>query len=130
MECGKRGCKVGYQQARSFAVGWSASATALQWISAGFAVESSVETGTSHECDGDPHDYMAIWKKVGQTAYTVQNADYNRCTGIKLRGSPFVIWSPNANNRGTYFYCVYGRQYVRWIGDRWLDTTPTPGGPP
>ncbi len=75
--------------------------------------------------------YFAVWKKVGQTAYTVQNADVNQCTGQHPRGPPFTMWSPNANGRGIYFYCVYGHQYVRWLGDRWLDTSPnTPGGPP
>ena len=39
------------------------------------------------------------------------------------------MWSPNSNNRGSYVCCVVGRQYVRWIGDQWLDTTPTPVGP-
>ncbi|KXX80396.1 hypothetical protein MMYC01_204597 [Madurella mycetomatis] len=130
MDCGQRACSVGYTQARSFTIGWTASATAWQWLNGGFAVEMSAETGTSYECHGQAHDYLAIWKKVGQTAYTVQNANYNVCTGLRRRGSPFVMWSPNANNRGTFFYCVYGRQYVRWIGDRWLDTTPVPGGPP
>jgi hypothetical protein len=130
MECQQRDCSIGHEQARSFTIGWSASATAAQWISGGFAVEWSVQTGNTYQCNGAPYDYFAIWKKVGQTAYTVQNADYNRCTGLSPHGSRFVIWSPNANDRGTNYYCVYGRQYVRWMGDRYIDETPIPGGPP
>ena len=80
-------------------------------------------------CHGQANDYLAVWKKVGQTAYTVRNADYNVCSGTHPTGGQFIIWSPNSHNRGTYYYCVYGRQYVRWLGDRWLDTTPIPGGP-
>ncbi|GAB1310988.1 Ubiquitin 3 binding protein But2 C-terminal domain-containing protein [Madurella fahalii] len=129
MDYGPGSCTVGHSQARSFAIDWSASATAWQWLNGGFAVERSVETGKSYECHGNPHDYLALWKKVGQTAYTVQNAMYNVCTGLHPRGSPFVMWSPNAKHRGSHFYCVYSRQYVRWMGYRWIDTTPVPGGP-
>jgi hypothetical protein len=130
MDCGPRACTVGYAQSRSFTIGWSASIAAVQWINGGFSVESSIETGNSFECHGEAYDYLAVWKKVGQTAYTVQNGNLNPCTGLHPYGPKFVMWSPNAGNRGHYYYCVYSRQYVRWIGDSWLDTTPTPGGPP
>ncbi|KAK3368527.1 hypothetical protein B0H63DRAFT_515115 [Podospora didyma] len=39
------GCEVRYQQLTSFTISWSASAEAYSCISAGFAVEQSVETG-------------------------------------------------------------------------------------
>ncbi|KAK4119692.1 hypothetical protein N657DRAFT_603964 [Parathielavia appendiculata] len=131
MQCGQSSCEVGYSQARSFTVGWTASLSAAQWISGGFSVESTIETGNQHVCHGQAHEYFAIWKNQAQTAYTVQNALYNACTGMHPSGSHFVMWSPNRDNRGGNYYCVYGRQYVRWIGDRWLDTAPhTPGGPP
>jgi hypothetical protein len=130
MDCGQLQCTVGFHQSTSFTIGFSASATAWEWLSGGFDVEVSIETGNDYSCTGQPGDYLAVWKKVGQTAYTVQNANLNQCAGTRPSGSPFVMWSPNGHDRGIYFYCVKGRDYVRWKGDRWLDTTPTPGGPP
>ena len=130
MDCGDATCSIGYSSITSFSIGWSASATAFGWISGGFAVEKSVETGQQYNCEKPPGSYLAVWKKVGQTAYTVQNADVNQCTGSHPRGNPYVMWSPNANNRGIWFYCVTGHEYVRWLGDQWLDTDPgMPGGP-
>lgn len=180
MQCGQSSCEIGHSQARSYTIGWTASLSATQWISGGFAVESTIETGNQYVCHGQAHEYFAIWKNQAQTAYTVQNAVYNACTGMRPSGSHFVMCeqqfslfldclypflavsgavllqdcvfapetlqftpeiespqltllagSPNRDNRGGNYYCVYGRQYVRWIGDRWLDTAPhTPGGPP
>ncbi|KAK0745566.1 hypothetical protein B0T18DRAFT_428697 [Schizothecium vesticola] len=98
----------------SFYVLW-----ARGWITGGFAVELSVETGSTYNCEG---------KEGEKTAYTVRNADYNRCTGISDRGGPYVMWSPNSNDRGSEFYCVHGAQYCRNKGDRWLDTNGRAGG--
>ncbi|KAK4182911.1 hypothetical protein QBC35DRAFT_395003, partial [Podospora australis] len=98
--------------------------------SGGFAVEMSIETGNNYECQGQASDYFAVWKNQAQTAYTVRNYNFNQCTGTSW-SSPCVMCSPNAGNRGGYYYCVYGRQYVRHKGDRWLDTSDSrPGGPP
>jgi len=130
MDCGDATCSIGYAMITSFTIGWSAAASAAGWISGGFAVEQSVETGQQYNCEKPPGSYHAVWKKVGQTAYTVENADFNQCSGPRPYGRPFVMWSPNANNKGIWFYCVTGREYVRWLGDRWLDTDPgMPGGP-
>ncbi|GJC84066.1 hypothetical protein ColLi_06904 [Colletotrichum liriopes] len=131
LSCGSRdGCQITYTTTRSFSIGWTASATAWQWLSGGFAVEMSIETGNSYSCPGSANDYFAVWIKQAQTAYTVRNRLRISCAPIQDSGGNYVIWSPNRGNRGGYPYCVYGRQYVRWIGDRWLDTTPIPGGPP
>ncbi|KAG7284445.1 hypothetical protein NEMBOFW57_010818 [Staphylotrichum longicolle] len=111
MECGNGECEVGSFQSRSFTIGWTASATAYSWISAGFAVEMSIETGNSYNCHGNAYEWVAVWKKIGQTAYTVQNYDLNPCTGSRANGPPFVMWSPNAYERGTYYYCVRGKEY-------------------
>lgn len=130
MECGSRdGCEIARFSSRSYSIGWSASATAWSWLSAGFAVEASIETGNNYACPGNAHDYFAVWKLQAQTAYTVVNRQYS-CAGGRDIGNSYVMWSPNRDNRGGKYYCVYGRQYVRWMGDRWLDTTPIPGGPP
>lgn len=123
-------CRVGHSESSSYTVGWHASAEAFGWISAGFAVEQSIETGNDYDCDGSPGDYLAVWKNQAQTAYTVQNTEYNVCTGTRYVGNQYVMWSPNNDNRGGYYYCVYGRDYVRNKGDQWLDTSPDhPGGP-
>ncbi|KAH7263769.1 hypothetical protein BKA59DRAFT_449962 [Fusarium tricinctum] len=133
MECGGgagRQCVAGRTESRSFSIGWSANA-AVSWISAGFSVIQTIETGNSYECWGNPGDFFAVWKKQGQTAYTVQQGIYNPCTSSWLPvGGHIIIWSPNDQNRRGNYYCVYGRQYVRNIGDRWLDTSAgEPGGP-
>ncbi|TDZ74410.1 hypothetical protein CTRI78_v000745 [Colletotrichum trifolii] len=132
MQCGGRdGCEVNWATSRSFSIGWSASATAWQWLNGGFAVEMSIETGNSYTCPGNANDYFALWKSQAQTAYTVRNRLRTSCGPIQDSGGNYVMWSPNSNNRGGYYYCVYGRQYVRYLGDRWLDTSPNrPGGPP
>ncbi|KAH7308430.1 hypothetical protein B0I35DRAFT_491514 [Stachybotrys elegans] len=132
MQCGSRdGCEVNWATSRSITIGWSASATAWQWLNGGFAVDMSIDTGNSYTCPGRANDYFALWKNQAQTAYTVRNRLRVSCGLIQDVGGNYVMWSPNKNNRGGYYYCVYGRQYVRWLGDRWLDTSPNrPGGPP
>ncbi|RMJ01442.1 hypothetical protein CDV36_015814 [Fusarium kuroshium] len=131
MECpGHIGCSTYHTTSRSYSIGWTANA-AVSWISAGFDVVTTIETGNSYVCNGNPNEFFAVWKKQGQTAYTVQKGIWNSCTNAWLPvGGNIIIWSPNANNRRGYYYCVYGRNYVRAMGDRWLDTSPnTPGGP-
>lgn len=130
MECGYLGCTIASSSVRSYSIGWTANLSPVQWISGGFAVQATIETGNEYSCPGGPYDYLAVWKKIGQTAYTIQNALFNACTGTRPNGASFVMWSPNQNNRGGNFYCVYSRQYVRAIGDRYTDTSPQwPGGP-
>jgi hypothetical protein len=43
--------------------------------------------------------------------------------------SPFVLWSPNINNVGGNYYCVYGRRYCRGISAGWLDKSGRVGWP-
>lgn len=131
MQCpGHVGCSTYHTTSRSFSIGWSANA-AVGWISGGFDVVKTIETGNSYVCEGVPNDFFAVWKKQGQTAYTVKKGSFNACTNTWLpSGGNIIIWSPNSNNRRGNYYCVYGRNYVRAMGDRWLDTSPnTPGGP-
>ncbi|UPK92245.1 hypothetical protein LCI18_003180 [Fusarium solani-melongenae] len=131
MQCpGHIGCSTYHTTSRSYSIGWTANA-ATSWISAGFDVVTTIETGNSYVCNGNANDFFAVWKNQGQTAYTVQNGVYNSCTNSWLSvGGHIIVWSPNANNRRGFYYCVYGRNYVRAMGDRWLDTSPnTPGGP-
>lgn len=71
---------------------------------------------------------FSLWKKMGQTAYTVQN-HYASCAGRRDVGAPYVLWSPNSRDIGSEYYCVVGRQYCRNNGDRWLETDGPAGGP-
>jgi hypothetical protein len=128
LHCTQNTCTIGYTTQKSYTIGFQASASVAGWIAGGFAVEKSVTTGTYSECNGGPGQYMAVWKKVAQTAYTVRNRYVVGCTAVTYSDN-YVMWSPNTNNRGGEFYCVYGQQYVRAIGDRWLDTTGRAGGP-
>lgn len=123
-----RTCGITGSQATSYAVGWSANANAFGWISGGFSVTQTEMTGTAYNCNGNPGDRLCLWKNQGQTAYTVRNWISTPCQAASAVGNPYVMWSPNANNRRGYYYCVYGSCRAR--GDRWLDTNPnTPGGP-
>jgi hypothetical protein len=124
----KLGCTIGYQQQQTFGISWSASASIAGWISGGFAVEKSTSTGMYAECHGTEGDVSAVWMSVGQTAYTVQDRHQRNCGGTWY-GATRIIWSPNQNNKNSYYYCVTGKQYVRSVGDRWLDTTGRAGGP-
>ncbi|KAK1758186.1 hypothetical protein QBC47DRAFT_358065 [Echria macrotheca] len=129
MHCGQNSCEAGYTESSSYTISWSASASAFSWITGGFAVEQSVETGNDYRCSADAGDTVSVWKNEAQTAYTVRNADLNQCTGMHDNGSPYVMWSPNAGGRGSSFYCVHGDRYNRNKGDRWLDTNGRAGGP-
>jgi hypothetical protein len=131
MQCDRqRSCAIQHNEVKSYSVTWSAGLTAWEWISGGFSVTQTVETGTGWQCDGNPGDYFAVWKKVGQTAYKVRNAYYNSCYGWSGEvGDAFTMRSPNANNKGSNFYCVYRKQYVRNIGDNWTDYNGRAGGP-
>lgn len=120
MECGAfQSCSVSYTHATSYSINWFGSISGASWIQAGFGVTTTVETGTSHQCDGNPGDYFAIWKNVGTTAYTVQKVWTDGCHN--LYENPYILWSPNMNDWHSQYYCVYSRQFVRNKGDRWLD---------
>ncbi len=91
MNCGTTTCSVGCLAITSVTIGWPASASADGWISAGFAVEQSVETDQQWNCNGERGEYIAVWKKVGQTAYTVQNNNFNQYSGPCPRGNPYAM---------------------------------------
>ncbi|KAK8084047.1 hypothetical protein PG996_002828 [Apiospora saccharicola] len=120
-------CEIEFQTASPWSVGFSASAAAWEWLTGGFSVERSVETGNSWSCQKEGDVMFSLWKKQGQTAYTVQN-HYVSCAGRQDVGSPYVIWSPNSRNINGFYYCVVGHQYCRNNGDRWLETDGPAGG--
>jgi len=129
MQCdATRTCAIAYNSAKSFSIGWTASLSGGGWIDAGFAVTQTVETGTSHYCNGNVGDYFALWKNIGTTAYTVRRLTLNQCSSSV--GPNYILWSPNKNDRFSEYYCVFGRDFVRNLGDRWLDTRDhMPWGP-
>lgn len=128
VECNQDTCSI--EHFPTHHVIWFGEGTPWEYISGGFAVTRRVETGRHHLCEGKQGQHFAVWKKVGTTAYTVEDIAVHHVTGNKTYGT-HILWTPNADNRGSYYYCVYGKQYVAGAGDRWLDRSPNqPGGPP
>lgn len=116
-DCGDGNCRVGRSDSRSYTIGYSASANLFGWISGGFTVEETVETGNNYECEGS-HERVCMWKEVGRTAYRVKNMRNNWCFGEVQDGGEFEIVSPNSNTIGSRMYCVRG-QYCRGMGERY-----------
>ncbi|KAK0736414.1 hypothetical protein B0T21DRAFT_288243 [Apiosordaria backusii] len=131
LRCGDGDCEIQYETGRAETFSWSASASIAGWISGGFAVEKTHSHAEATTCNGKPGDiHVCVWQKVAHTAYTVQNWIVNPCNNdAKPEGEPFVIWSPNANNVGSEYYCV--RNTCRaGKGDNYWDKSPSiPGGP-
>ncbi|KAK3389496.1 hypothetical protein B0H63DRAFT_463784 [Podospora didyma] len=133
IECdgdGSRGCDIEPDRAQSFQILYYASANLNRWIDGGFAVQQSIDTrepGTAVQCGNNDGGMVALWKKVGYTRYTVQNAMINECTGTQL-STPFQLWSPNSHDDGDW-YCVYGDK-VGKKGDQWREDDGPAGAPP
>jgi len=126
MHCRDGTCEVGRTDAESQTIGWSASGSAYGWISAGFAVESTVETGNAYTCAGKENEVICIWKEVGRTAYRVKNMGNNWCFGERQESDVYEMISPNANDVGSSFYCVRGA--CRGMGQRY-ESARFKGGP-
>lgn len=64
----------------SYTIGWSVSTGDLvsEWISGGFEVSVSWETGTQHDCHGSPGDAICVWQRVAHTAVSALLALYPR----------------------------------------------------
>ncbi|KAH7129219.1 hypothetical protein EDB81DRAFT_661255 [Dactylonectria macrodidyma] len=120
-------CSVGSLQSKSYTIGWSADASAAGWLSGGFSVSTSWTTGNTYTCTGGPGETLCIWYNTAHTAYTVQNVMYNTCGTSYTSSGPFVMYSPNENNRGGGYYCVIGT--CRSQGDNYWDKTGRAGGP-
>ncbi|KAL4893757.1 hypothetical protein BDV59DRAFT_207539 [Aspergillus ambiguus] len=121
-------CSVGALQSKSYTIGWTASATAAQWITGGFAVQASWTTGLNYGCTGHAYETVCLWYNTAHTAYTVQSGLYNQCTGFSPNnGGNFVMFSPNQNNKGGGYYCVVGT--CRSQGQNYWDKSGRPGGP-
>ncbi|KAF2094600.1 hypothetical protein NA57DRAFT_80399 [Rhizodiscina lignyota] len=121
-------CTVGQEDSQSFSVGWSADLVATEWISGGFSVDESWETGNEYQCTAGTGETVCIWYGTAHTAYTVQN-NYDTTCNEDSTGGPFVMYSPNANNAGgVSYYCVVGPCSYKGAG--YWDKSGPAGGPP
>ncbi|KAF4556474.1 Hypothetical protein D9617_1g083520 [Elsinoe fawcettii] len=109
-------CNIGRTEAEGMSVGFSfniAPDAALGWIDGGFSVEKSWEVGETQTCDGGPGDNVCLWQRVQHTAYTVRDKYTSPC-GTVGYGKPYVIRSPNKEQRGSY--CVRNHCQVKGYG--------------
>ncbi|OBT64832.1 hypothetical protein VE03_06403 [Pseudogymnoascus sp. 23342-1-I1] len=128
IQCGSSpSCAVGHEESKSYTIGFSVSASIDSWIGGGFDVSKSWTTGNEYTCYGAEGDTVCVWYKTAHTAYTVQNYDYNQCTGADAKGKA-VIQSPNNGNKGGNFYCVMGSA-CRSQGEGYWDLNGPAGGP-
>ncbi|KAF7555826.1 hypothetical protein G7Z17_g1937 [Cylindrodendrum hubeiense] len=124
-------CSAGFEQSESFTIGFSASASIAGWITGGFDVQQSWETGRAYNCYGAKGDTVCVWYNTAHTAITVKNLLTLQipCTNPVRQyvSDPVILKSPNARNRGGGYYCVIGA--CRSIGDDYWDNTGPAGGP-
>ncbi|KAF5660303.1 hypothetical protein FCIRC_12181 [Fusarium circinatum] len=131
VNCGTaQSCSVGNSQSVSYTIGWTATLTPVSWISGGFSVSESWNTGNTYTCTGSAGEDVCVWYNTAHTAYTVQNKERDSCAvggGWDSTGDPFVMYSPNESNRGGGYYCVIGT--CRAQGDNYWDYSGRAGGP-
>ncbi|KAF5563112.1 hypothetical protein FPHYL_5343 [Fusarium phyllophilum] len=131
VNCGSaKSCSVGNSQSISYTIGWTATLTPVSWISGGFSVSESWNTGNTYTCTGSADEDVCVWYNTALTAYTVQNKERDSCAvggGWDSTGDPFVMYSPNESNRGGGYYCVIGT--CRAQGDNYWDYSGRAGGP-
>ncbi|KAF4426135.1 hypothetical protein F53441_14140 [Fusarium austroafricanum] len=122
-------CSVGKTDSESFTIGFTVSAggPAATWMSGGFSVSESWTTGNSYTCNGGPGETICIWYNIAHTAYTVQEWSSNPCGGGHASSKPYIMFSPNANNKGGGYYCVVGT--CRSKGEGYWDYNGRAGGP-
>ena len=146
--CGSaKTCAATYTQSRGITFGFHSEIAITEWLSGGFSVELSYESGSAHNCEGEKGETVCVWYEnlteiyiavfsltadchryqTVYTAYTVQNVD-----GCKQPTSrPFVLFSPNKNQDIQYarqFYYVVGT--CRSNGQGYWDLSGPAGGPP
>lgn len=68
LHCSDVECKIGQEEYESTTVGFSVTASLTAWLSAGFSVSQTWETGNSQECGGKAGDEICIWQKIAHTA--------------------------------------------------------------
>ncbi|RSL82000.1 hypothetical protein CEP51_005430 [Fusarium floridanum] len=128
INCGTaESCSVGSMQSKSFTIGWSSDFSGVPWISGGFSVSESWTTGNSYSCNAGKGETACIWYNTAHTAYTVRETARNSCGGSYTARGPYILFSPNEQNRGGGYYCVIGT--CRSQGDEYWDKSGRAGGP-
>lgn len=131
MSCGSApACTVGYSESDGITIGFTATTDfgLEHWITAGFTVQKSWNTGTDYHCSGGPGDTVCVWYKTAHTAYTVQQFFQDRCDDSRSwYGDPWILISPNQFNAGGGEYCVVGT--CRHIQANYWDYDGPAGGP-
>jgi len=62
-ECGSAAsCSATFTQTKGISFEWSADIDPVEWISGGFSVEISFETGTEQQCTGNTGDTICVWQ--------------------------------------------------------------------
>ncbi|KAJ5825876.1 hypothetical protein N7474_003014 [Penicillium riverlandense] len=129
VNCGEAtSCTVGQTESISYTIGWSATATAFEWLTGGFSVSVSWTTGNTYSCTGSSNDTVCVWYNTAHTAYTVQNGAYNDCTGFSPSGGTLIMRSPNSNNVGGGYNCIIGTSCSSQGANYWDYNGPA-GGP-
>ena len=95
-------CSISAGEYESWTI--SADLSGGSYISGGFAVEKSFETGTSWSCEDKEGSKICLWIKIAHTEYEIDEGTYNSCGGFKS-GKKHRITSPNKNNKGGYHEC-------------------------
>jgi hypothetical protein len=106
------------------------SAEIDEWLTGGFDVQKTWETGNQYTCYGAEGDDVCIWYKTAHTAVTVHNIMTMQapCSNpVETISDNIILKSPNSNNRGGGYYCVIGT--CRAKGDAYWDDNGPAGGP-
>lgn len=130
MSCGAApSCTVGYSESEGITIGFTATTDfgMEHFITAGFMVQMTWNTGTDYHCGGEAGDTVCIWYKTAHTAYTVNQFFKSRCDGTSWLGDPWVLISPNQDNDGGGQYCVVGT--CRHMGSAYWDYDGPAGAP-
>lgn len=127
---GSEGCGVSFTEQDAYTISFNVDLIgtgSYEWISGGFAVSKSWIEGGSYDCKGDGADVVAVWEAIAHTSYKVRKTVQGNCVG---HATDYTIYSPNENNRGGRgFYCVRGKDYVRYKGDEYWEHDVRKGGP-
>ncbi|KAK9415860.1 hypothetical protein SUNI508_09989 [Seiridium unicorne] len=133
-DCSDGPCEIAYLDAQSYEIGFSGDLLGADWISGGFSVTQSHQTGNTPNCQSKPdeeQDILCVWFRTAHTAYTVQNwkhdLNQNPTDGDK-DGDPHVLTSPNDKNVGHAYVCGRGDRCKEQGAEFWGSSAPA-GGP-
>ncbi|KFY33804.1 hypothetical protein V494_07306 [Pseudogymnoascus sp. VKM F-4513 (FW-928)] len=127
IDCGHaKGCGCGESDAISYSINYTVGGAFFGWVNGGFSVTKTISTGRVYSCAGGPGQTICMMKKTAHTAYSVRERQRSRCDPTQY-GDKYILVSPNANDRGSGFYCIVGS--CKNQGDFWMDRNGRAGGP-